>query len=105
MLCQKCKINNANVKIIRNINGDVREYYLCSSCAASEDTGFSTKYPKDFAESIFGFFSPEERREYSCSGCGLSYRQFLKNAKFGCEKCFDAFPKFFLRRLKIFTVH
>ena len=93
MLCQKCKINNANVKIIRSINGNVVEYYLCSSCAEAEEMGGANKYMKDFGENIFGFFSPRERREYSCRGCGLSFREFKNNGKFGCEKCFDAFSE------------
>lgn len=91
MLCQKCKINNANVKIIRNVNGDVKEYYLCSSCAATEGAGMSGMHFKDITDNIFGFFSPSERSEYRCPGCNLSYQEFRKSGKFGCEKCFEAF--------------
>lgn len=92
MLCQKCKINNANVKIIRNINGDVKEYFLCSSCAESEGVGLSSNIYKDFMkDTFFGIPTPELSFAKTCTNCGLSYPEFKKNPKFGCEKCFDAF--------------
>ena len=91
MLCQKCKINNANVKIIRNVNGDVKEYFLCSSCAEGEGMGFSGSFKDIIPDSFFNILAPDVRSVLSCSRCGLSYPEFKKNPKFGCENCFDAF--------------
>ena len=32
MLCEKCKVNQANVKYSQNINGVKVDYNLCDSC-------------------------------------------------------------------------
>lgn len=93
MLCQKCKINHANVKIIRNINGEVKEYFLCSSCAEGEGMGFSNTLKDIIPESFFNILAPEVRSPLVCPECKLSYPEFRKNPKFGCEKCFDAFKE------------
>lgn len=92
MLCQKCKINNANVKIIRNLNGDVKEYFLCSSCAESEGMGLKPKLYKDIIpDSFFNILAPNTEATLVCTDCGLSYPEFKKNPRFGCVKCFDTF--------------
>lgn len=33
MLCEKCRKNEANVHVIKNINGQASEMHLCESCA------------------------------------------------------------------------
>ncbi len=37
MKCEKCGINEANVTIKQNINGDKSIYHLCSKCANDEN--------------------------------------------------------------------
>ena len=37
MKCQKCGINDVNVTIKQNINGNKTIYYLCSKCAEEEN--------------------------------------------------------------------
>lgn len=94
MLCQKCKINNANVKIIRNINGDVKEMYLCSSCADSEGLSLKKQLQSDFfSDPFFNFLAPETTTELTCPRCGTKYYQFKEGGKFGCEDCFETFSK------------
>ena len=93
MLCQKCKINNANVKIIRNVNGDVKEYFLCSSCAEGEGMGLSHSFKDIIPDSFFNILAPDVRSVLVCPECELSYPEFKKNPKFGCERCFDAFKE------------
>ena len=33
MKCQKCGVNNANTHVKSIINGEIKEYDLCSECA------------------------------------------------------------------------
>ena len=37
MKCEKCGINEANVTIKQNINGEKSVYHLCGKCANEED--------------------------------------------------------------------
>lgn len=39
MKCEKCGINDANVRIEKNINGNVSRYRLCSKCAKEMNIG------------------------------------------------------------------
>ncbi len=101
MLCQKCKINNANVKIIRNINGDIKEYYLCSSCAEGEGINHSAMSFKDIIpDSFFNILAPDPVSEKTCEKCGLTYRKFKENPRFGCENCFEEFKAVIPKMIK-----
>lgn len=44
MLCQNCKLRQANVFIKRSINGKSKELHLCSDCA--EKLGYSDMFNK-----------------------------------------------------------
>ena len=41
MLCEKCKKNNATVKIVKNYNGIITEKHLCQVCAGNDEFNFS----------------------------------------------------------------
>ncbi|HHV72971.1 MAG TPA: hypothetical protein GXX38_10275 [Clostridia bacterium] len=41
-----------------------------------------------------GFMAPAEQADYAnleCQVCGLSYKQFLEDGRFGCARCYEAF--------------
>ena len=92
MLCQKCGKNNANVKIVKNYNGNVEEFYLCSSCANKEDFNLSQSINTgNLFDNFFNIFTPLEVKELVCDKCKTTYSNFKKNGKFGCDKCFSSF--------------
>lgn len=109
MLCQKCKINSANVKIIRNINGDVKEMYLCSSCAGSEGLDLKKQLHSDFFQDpLFHMLAPEPGTELTCPKCKTSYYEFKNKGKFGCAECVDAFARLlppFIKNIQGATEH
>ena len=95
MLCQKCKKNNANVKIVKNYNGNIEELYLCSACAGKEDINFNENmYSNGLFDNLFNIFTPLGINELICDNCKTTYSQFKKNGKFGCSECFDAFERY-----------
>ena len=95
MLCQKCKKNNANVKIVKNYNGNIEELYLCSSCAGNEDLNFNENmYSGSLFDNFFNIFTPLGISELICDNCKTTYSQFKKNGKFGCAGCIDAFERY-----------
>lgn len=99
MLCQKCGTNNANIKIVKNINGNVFETYLCSECAKEDD--LTVNINSNFFEPIFSnIFSPTASSNPVCHTCGLSYREFKNSGKFGCSECVDVFAPFLDSLLK-----
>lgn len=101
MLCQKCKINNASVKIIRNVNGDIKEYYLCPSCAEGEGMSLGGMIYKDIIpDSFFNILASDSLSGHTCKTCGLTYLEFKADPKFGCEDCFSSFSKMLPNMIK-----
>lgn len=95
MLCQKCQKNNANVKIVKNYNGNVEEFYLCSACAAKEDLKFKENmYSSSLFDNLFNIFTPLGTNELMCTNCKTTYSEFKKKGKFGCTECFNAFENY-----------
>lgn len=99
MLCQNCNEREANVKYTQIINGVKKQMNLCDKCAKElgiDDISFNMPiHFSNFLGDIFedgellpAFIKPEI---LSCDKCGLSYDDFIKNGKFGCEKCYETF--------------
>lgn len=99
MLCQNCNEREANVKYTQIINGVKKQMSLCDKCAKElgiDDISFNMPiHFSNFLGDIFEdaellptFVKPET---LLCDKCGLSYDDFIKNGKFGCEKCYETF--------------
>ena len=100
MLCEKCKIREANVFYTEIVDGDKKnEHHLCSQCAKDLDQ-YTGLFDKDFSLSkllsgILGdVFENDENKDYRqivCPTCNTSYDDFIKNSMFGCKDCFEVF--------------
>ncbi|MFI5359497.1 MAG: UvrB/UvrC motif-containing protein [Halanaerobiales bacterium] len=98
MICQRCNKNNSTVHLTKIVNGKKTELYLCEDCA--RETGhlsFPENDPFDFTNLLKGILSPETDiygdyfQEDRCSLCGMTYRDFTKNALLGCSNCYIEF--------------
>ena len=95
MVCQRCGKNHANVKIVKNYNGAVKELYVCSSCANDEDFNLNLNFTNNsIFDSLLQMFTPMSQSELFCEGCKMSYRDFKNKGKFGCAKCYETFESF-----------
>ena len=103
MLCDNCKTNNATVRYTEIINGEKKEMHLCEECSHKLGIdNLSFNMPINFS-SFFGgllddeFESPEFEplfstlKELKCDNCNMTYDEFTKEGKFGCEKCYNVF--------------
>ncbi len=103
MLCENCNKNEATVRYTEIINGEKKEMHLCEEC--SHELGIDNinlSMPIDFS-SFFGgllddeYNSPEfmplfqSVKELKCDNCNMTYDEFTKEGKFGCEECYNAF--------------
>ncbi len=96
MLCQHCSKNTANTHIKTIVNGEFREYMLCSECA--KKLGYMS--PIDSFESgldnFFGSFFRSSENEIMaeperCDKCGTSFAEITKTGKIGCANCYSKF--------------
>ncbi len=100
MLCPYCNKNEATIHFTEVINGKMQETHLCEECAAKK--GIETSLPFSFGdilsaitkgieelgnnvESEFFLENPE------CKNCGITIKDFIKQGRLGCPKCYDVF--------------
>ncbi len=98
MTCQQCMKRPANVQITQMINNQKSVLYLCEQCAgAREDliNNFSFNMGNLLAsimENMQGFTHlPITENVEQCDVCGMTYDEFTRLGKFGCENCYRVF--------------
>lgn len=110
MLCEKCRIREANIKYTEVINGVKTEHNLCSQCARELDFGpYSAILEGDFPlgkllSGILGLSGPAARQqkteEVVCPTCGTTYEEFIQNSRFGCADCYHVFDLLIGEKIK-----
>lgn len=106
MLCQKCKKNQANIHMVKFINGEKSEMWVCEECAqratkvqldlVSEDVG------KNIQDIFGGLFQGsnvnkpmlidfDKDIDIICKECGQTYKKYKENKKIHCNKCYESF--------------
>lgn len=98
MLCDECRKRPACMHITKIVNSQKIEKHLCEQCAAehgemkiSFDDNFSVH---DFLKGIFSNTYGDNshiQHETACSQCGMTYRDFSRNGKIGCNACYQTF--------------
>ncbi len=94
MLCQSCEKKQATTHIKTILNGELKEYRLCSDCAKKYgyasflgDAGFDLD--KLFGSFMDGLGAPRPGKRCQC--CGSSFEDIAKSGKVGCAECYDTF--------------
>lgn len=110
MLCEKCKIREANIRYTEVISGVKTEHNLCSQCAGETDFGqYSTIFDGEFPlgkllSGLLGLQSPAARQqkmqEVICPTCKTTYEEFIEDSRFGCADCYHVFDLLIGEKLK-----
>ncbi len=101
MLCERCKIREANIQYTEIANGVRTEHNYCAQCAKEMDFGpYSAIFEGEFPlgkllSGLLGVPGEEAEKEKTgqiiCPTCGTSYDDFVKNSRFGCADCYSVF--------------
>lgn len=101
MLCERCKIREANLLYTEIMDGVQREHHFCIQCAKEMDFGqYSSIFDRDFplAKLLSGLLREEavadKKNEYTqvfCPMCKTGYEDFINNSRFGCKDCYEVF--------------
>ena len=95
MKCQKCGANNANTHVKTIINGEFKEYDLCSECAGKMGyTNVFADMENDFSNLLGSFFTnvlPARTQATRCEFCGSTYPEIAKTGQVGCANCYTLF--------------
>ena len=105
MLCERCQKRKANILYTEIINGIKREAQLCDECAGTsasfqmDNTLFGGEYSLGglLSNILKGYtssgpsMSEATVTDIRCKNCGLTYREFVQNGRFGCARCYIDF--------------
>lgn len=105
MICDKCKKNEAKINLVKIINGEKQQIWLCEECARNiSNIPFLSSIPDGagfpFQEILNGLLtgvenarpkSKKEKIKPVCPTCGLTYDEFNKTKKVGCSDCYAVF--------------
>ncbi len=118
MLCERCKMREANIRYTEVVNGVATEHNICSQCARELDLGqysglaglIDGDYPIGrLISQLLGLQedqsegSDEDLQELPdlvCPTCHTSYADFVKNSQFGCPDCYHMFDLLISDKLK-----
>lgn len=100
MLCQNCGENEANVKYTQIINGVKKQMSLCDKCAKKlgiDEINFNMPISfSSFLGDVFDMYEDTiptltKSEVLTCDKCNMTYDEFLKIGKFGCDNCYEVF--------------
>ena len=101
MLCERCKIREANIQYTEVINGVRTEHNFCAQCAKEMDFGqysaiFDGEFPlAQLLSGLLGGEMPTQKKgrlqQVTCPTCGTTYEEFVNNSCFGCADCYGVF--------------
>lgn len=101
MLCQNCQQRNANICFTQVINNNKVDLYLCESCAR-ENGQLSIGMPiniSNFFGGLMGYgganqyISKLAPQQIICKKCGMSYEEFQRTGKLGCDNCYGIYSE------------
>lgn len=106
MVCQECGNRPATLHFTKIVNGEKTEFHICEHCAREKGdflpgttNGFSIHNllsglldfeTPNTGSSVLGKVPPQATQ---CKKCGLTYTQFTKIGRFGCDECYDQFAE------------
>eukprot|EP00828_Plagiopyla_frontata_P042346 TRINITY_DN6290_c0_g1_i5.p1 TRINITY_DN6290_c0_g1~~TRINITY_DN6290_c0_g1_i5.p1 ORF type:complete len:187 (+),score=43.42 TRINITY_DN6290_c0_g1_i5:228-788(+) len=103
MLCEKCKKNEATINLVKIVNGEKQEIWLCEECAKNiSDIPFFNSMGKDINFPFQGILTEVisnmkhtlvQPEKLICSNCETTYDEFSKTGKLGCSMCYNKFSE------------
>lgn len=123
MLCQRCHKNEASIHVVKMVNGNKSDSWICEECAKElsknplEAINLDNKKEPSI-ESIIGSFmgmlddktNPNniDKIDVVCKKCGTTLSKFKITGTVGCLECYDSFReeiKKYLQKEKQYSVH
>ena len=100
MLCERCKIREANIQYTEVVNGVKTEHHFCAQCAKEMDFGpyaaiFDSEFPLGkLLSGLLGIGEEQEEQkahQVICPACKTTYEDLIQNSRFGCPDCYGVF--------------
>lgn len=113
MVCNLCGVNESTIHLTEIINNQMVEIHLCESCAQEKGTDFKTHFNVNdllagLAEVTKWTAGSEKLGPVKCPDCAMTYEEFAKRGRLGCQGCYTAFESLLtplIRRIQRSTQH
>ncbi len=95
MICEECGLNQATVAITVSAGGEMRTRHLCQDCMKKMEQSLAHGDIQGFLSSILAVLNAQKNDvpQLTCSGCGLTYKQFQETGRLGCAQCYHDFAE------------
>ncbi len=99
MLCERCKKNQATMRLTRTVNNKKTVMNLCSECAREVGAPISAAMD-GFGSILSGLMgletmwkaTPDHTRVVKkCPSCGMTKEEISRSGKLGCSECYITF--------------
>lgn len=100
IMCDECGERPANIHLTTIVDGEKRDFNLCSECLArkkelSVDFGaIASRLSQMIRQKQEKAAEPEAEipiPDISCAQCGTTYAAFRASGRVGCAQCYEAF--------------
>ncbi len=96
MKCETCKEKDATVHIKQVFSGEVKELFVCETCASR--SGLDNASGLSLSDLLFGNAQPPAPGKppdpgRTCASCGMSQADFQKSQRLGCAACYESFAE------------
>ena len=104
MICNVCGQNEATIHLTEILNDQMVEVHLCEACAEQKGSDFKTHF--DFNKLLASLsdlgssLKTQRAGSLVCESCGMTYEDFGRTGRLGCEECYQAFQKALIPLLK-----
>ena len=106
MICESCNKYEATVAYTHIVENKKTTVHLCNFCASrgDEEESSAEQKPVPGAKVVIELTqvsnTEAEAVPAACSGCGMTYEEFRKAGRFGCQDCYAAFDGQLQRLMK-----
>lgn len=105
MICEQCHQRQASIILTHIVNGNKIENHLCDVCAKEQENKLYNSN-HSFQQFLSGLMKLSEGNKsktdhtLTCPKCHLTFDEFRKTSKFGCDRCYDTFEPYIRQILK-----
>jgi len=104
MLCDMCGKNEATVHLTEIINDQMTKLHLCEACAKKKSAQMEEHFGLDsLLAGLVDLGRPMESvkdKRLKCPSCGLTYNDFKKLGRLGCDRCYETFKEYLVPLFK-----
>ncbi len=112
MLCENCKERPATFHVVEITDGEKREVHLCEQCARDKKVALPPSLSlNEILSSLMEAHAEKDVPELSdvaCPDCGMTYAEFRRTGRLGCQRDYAIFEKAllpFLEKIQGATNH